>query len=86
MNKFLFQLLCLLALSLSYVVVFSTGKSQAESHAMPGVAPFMTPSGRLGLLEQGSGKIFVYDDNMGECVFIGQIKALGDPIEAVYKK
>jgi hypothetical protein len=82
MNKFIFQVLCFLTLALSYIVVFSTGKSQAATlHSFPGVAPFTTPSGRFGLFEQGTGKIFVYDDNISECVFIGQLSALGEPIE-----
>lgn len=76
-------MLCLLTLALSYVVVFSTGKSQAGMHSFPGVSTFATAAGRIGFFEQGTGKIFIYDDNLSQCVFIGQMTALGEPIEKI---
>ena len=85
MNKLIFQTLCLLVLALSYVIVFSTGKSQAESqvqtHSFPGVVPFTIPSGRFGFFEQGTGKIYIYDNELVNCVFVGQMSALGEAIE-----
>jgi hypothetical protein len=84
MKKFTFQMLCLLTLAISYVVVFTTGRSQAAApvmHSFPGVTTFVTPAGRVGFFEQGTGKIFIYDNNLTECVYIGQMSALGDPVE-----
>ncbi len=89
MKKLGFQMVCLLTLALSYVFVFSTGRSQAATpvtHSFPGVSTFVTPSGRVGFFEQGTGKIFIYDNNLSECVYIGQMSALGDPIEELLKK
>lgn len=51
--------------------------------SFPGVNAFTTPSGRFGFFEQGTGRIYIYDDNVTNCVYIGQLKELGEPIEKV---
>ncbi|GEM_PF-3607072 len=105
MKKTVFQILCLFVLALSYLLVFTTGKSQAQpqpnddvetkteskiesktkalTHSFPGVAVFTTSSGRFGFFEQGTGRIFVYDGDLSDCVFKGQLSELGEPIEKV---
>ena len=92
MKKTIFRILCLSALALSYIFIFTTGRSQAQTdaapetktqaqtHSFPGVSTFMTSTGRLGFFEQATGKIFIYDSNFESCVFTGQLNKLGDPI------
>jgi hypothetical protein len=86
MNKIVFQIFCFLVLALSYIVVFSTGKSQAAGNTFGGVIPFTTNAGRLGFFEQGTGRIFVYDPNFKECVFSGVMTSLGEPILQAARK
>jgi hypothetical protein len=84
MNKPLFQTLCLFIIALSCILVFTAGRSQAAPvamHSFPGTTAFATPSGRVGFFEQGTGRIYIYDDNLSECLYIGQMVALGEPVE-----
>jgi hypothetical protein len=85
MKSTLYKMICLTALVVCSIFIGSTVKSTAEdkviNYSFPGVSPFNTPSGRLGFFEQGTGRIYLYDDNIKECVFIGQLKKLGEPIE-----
>ena len=84
MTKNLYQLVCLCAIVLGSLFIGSNVKSMAQNaptYSFPGVSAFTTSSGRFGLFESGTGKIFLYDDNISECVFIGQLKTLGEPIE-----
>ncbi len=45
------------------------------------VIPFTTATGRLGFFDQSNGNVFVYDENWKNCVFKGQLKSLGSPME-----
>ena len=84
MKNNLYQLVCLCAIVLGSLFIGSTVKSMAQNaptYSFPGVTAFTTSSGRFGLFESGTGKIFLYDDNLSDCVFIGQLKTLGEPIE-----
>ena len=86
MNNNAYKILCLCALVLGSIFIGSTVKSMAQTeapHSFPGVTAFTTSSGRFGLFESGTGKIFLYDDNLSSCVFIGQLKTLGEPIEKI---
>jgi hypothetical protein len=60
-------------------------QSKAQTKTLPGVIPFVTNSDRLGLLDQTTGRIYMYDSNFSQCVFQGQIQALGQPIQAIGK-
>ena len=86
MTNNLYQLVCLCAVVFGSLFIGSTVESMAQdtpSYSFPGVNAFTTSSGRFGLFEPGTGKIFLYDDNLSDCVFIGQLKALGEPIEKI---
>ena len=94
MNKNSFQILCLSIILAGGLVIWSGAKSAAETPAktpmvfpksFPGVAVFVTPSGRVGFFEQGTGRIFIYDADFKECVFTARLKELGKPIEADQK-
>ena len=86
MTNNLYQLVCLCAIVIGSLFIASNVKSMAQnapSYSFPGVTAFTTSSGRFGLFESGTGKIFLYDDNISDCVFIGQLKTLGEPIEKI---
>ncbi len=86
MNNSLYRSICLMVLILGSIFIGSTVKSIAQdapTYSFPGVAPFNTPSGRFGLFEAGTGRIYLYDDNLTNCVFVGQLKKLGEPIEKI---
>lgn len=83
-----YKILCLCAVIVGSIFIGSNLPSTAEDklenfHSFPGVNAFTTPSGRFGFFEQGTGRIYIYDDNVSNCVFIGQLKALGEPIEQI---
>ncbi len=47
------------------------------------IIPFTTATGRLGFFDKSNGNIFVYDENWKNCVFKGQLKTLGAPLETI---
>lgn len=55
-----------------------TGLAQANTFA--GVVPFSTSAGTFGFFDQNSGKLYMYDNNLTKCIFIGQVENLGEPI------
>lgn len=88
MTNNLFKILCICTLIAGSIFIGSNIPSRAEDklesfRSFPGVNAFTTPSGRFGFFEQGTGRIYIYDDNVNICVFIGQLKALGEPIEQI---
>ena len=88
MTNSFFKTICVCALIAGSIFIGSTLPSTAEDkleslRSFPGVNVFTTASGRLGFFEQGTGRIFIYNDNLSDCVYIGQLKALGEPIELI---
>lgn len=83
-NKF-YVLACITVLVFASIFIGSTMNSMAQEGGrnFSGVSLFNTPAGRLGFFEQNTGKIYLYDDNLSRCVFIGQLKELGQPIEKI---
>ena len=80
MNKWIFQIVILGMLAL---IAFTTIRSFAQNKSFAGVTTFTTPAGRVGFFEQGTGIIYLYDNNLNECVFKGKLNNLGDPIEKI---
>ena len=37
----------------------------------------------VGFFDQNNGRVYVYDNNISRCLFIGQIQNLGQPIAVV---
>ena len=77
---------CLTALVLGSLFIGAnvktvSGQEKEPVHSFPGVSVFTTPAGRLGFFEQGTGKIYLYDDNLSDCVFVGQLTKLGESIQ-----
>lgn len=69
-------LLTIAAISLSFLLG-QTLAVKAESKSFAGVVPFANASGLFGLFNQNNGKVYIYDHNIKECLFEGQIEELG---------
>jgi hypothetical protein len=37
----------------------------------------------VGFLYQSNGRIYMYDSNISQCLFVGQIQSLGQPINVI---
>jgi hypothetical protein len=61
----------------------TTIQSKAQGKSFAGVVPFVTSNNRVGFFDQGSGKVYMYDDNISQCLFIGQLTTLGQSIQIV---
>ena len=61
----------------------ATMQSKAQDKGFSGVVPFVTSNDRVGFLDQNTGRIYIYDNNIANCVFVGQIQSLGQPIQVI---
>ena len=62
------------------------GQADAEMHSFPSLVPFGLASGRIGFFDRTTGKLFIYNENAENCIFIGQLKELGKPITKDYSE
>lgn len=87
MNKMtLFLVIAIMALSFMLgATVQSKAQVKVQGASFVGVLPFVTTSNRVGFFDQNSGKVYIYDENLGQCLFIGQISGLGKPIDVIAK-
>jgi hypothetical protein len=85
MNKITTFLVIIIAtLSLTLIATMqSKAQNKAQNKNLSGVIPFMTSSDRLGFLDQKDGRVYFYDSNFSQCLFIGQVTELGKPIEPI---
>lgn len=83
MKNNLYMFVCVTLLIFMSIFIGSTMTSMAQGKSFAGVVLFNTPAGRLGFFEQNTGKIYLYDDNLSRCVFIGQLMELGQPIQEI---
>ena len=81
MNK-LTTLLTIVIIALSFTLG-TTMQSKAQNKSFVGILPFVTSSDRIGFLDQSNGRIYIYDNNISQCVFTGQIQGLGQPIQVI---
>ena len=80
MNKMtIFLLIIIMALSFS---LGTTMQSKAQDKSFTGVLPFVT-NNRVGFLDQSTGRVYVYDSAIANCLFVGQIDTLGQAISVV---
>ena len=61
----------------------STMQSKAQDKTFAGVVPFVTSNDRIGFFDQNSGRIYMYDDNIEKCLYVGQLHSLGQSVETV---
>ncbi|MBL8014261.1 MAG: hypothetical protein JNN05_10475 [Candidatus Omnitrophica bacterium] len=80
-NFYVFACVTILIFTSIFIGTTMNSMAQEAGRNFSGVSLFNTPAGRLGFFEQSTGKIYLYDDNLTRCVFIGQLKELGQPIE-----
>ena len=69
-----FLLIVITALSF---VLGATVQSKAQNRSYSSIIPFATGSDRIGFLDQSNGRIYIYDNNVVNCLFTGQIENLG---------
>ncbi len=85
MNK-ITTFLTIVILTLSIIVV-ATMQSKAQSKALnitfAGIMPFVTNNDRLGFFNQNNGRVYIYDNNINQCLFVGQMTEIGKPIQSV---
>ena len=83
MNK-LTAFLMIVIIALSFVLGTSI-QSKAQTKNFAGVIPFVTSKDRVGFFDQTTGRIYMYDDNISQCVYTGQLESLGKAIEPMAK-
>ena len=83
MNKFtLFLIMVITILSFS---LGATMQGHASNKNFIGVIPFITSNNRVGFFDQNNGRIYMYDDNISQCLFSGQLSELGQEIQTLNK-
>ena len=81
MNKItIFLLIIIMALCFS---LGTTMPSKAQDKNYTGIMPFVTTNDRVGFFDQSNGKIYIYDNNISQCLFIGQMQNLGQAVQVV---
>ena len=81
MNKIsVFLVIVIMALSFG---LGTTMQSKAQDKNYSGIVPFVTSNDRVGFLDQSNGRVYVYDNNLVNCLFVGQIQSLGQPINII---
>ena len=76
--------LSIVVTALSFILG-ATMQSKAQDKAFSGVVPFVTSTDRLGFFDQNNGRVYMYDNNLNQCLFIGQMTGLGQPIQTLSK-
>ena len=56
-------------------------QAEEEMHSYPSVVPFGVGAGRVGFFDRTTGKLYIYNENLDNCVFIGQMAQLGQPFK-----
>jgi len=81
MNKMNITVLCLTILAAAWIMRPNT--TMAEGKSFAGVYPFVTASGLFGVFDQNNGKVFIYNNDLSQCVYKGQLGELGAPVEKI---
>jgi len=76
----MFLLIIITALSFT---LGATKQSKAQDKNYSGIVPFVTSNNRVGFLDQSNGRIYIYDSDIVNCLFVGQIESLGKPINVI---
>ena len=86
MNSRLLKAFIVLMLLLGSFAFFQLRHSAALANKFDGVIPFSTASGLIGFFNQNDGKIYIYDGNLQNCIFVSQMLELGRPIIKIIEK
>ncbi len=82
MNKLTLSF-CLIAAAAVIYSIATTAQLSAQSSHFSSVIPFFTSIGRMAFFDQGSGKLYIYDEDGKECLYKGQLSELGKPLTAI---
>ena len=80
MTAFLVLLITVLSFCLGATL---QGHALATKGGFEGIMPFVTSNDRVGFMDQANGRIYLYDGNLTNCIFVGQIDSLGKPINVI---
>jgi len=58
-------------------------QSAAQGANFYRIYPFSTAGGQVGFFDQGTGKIYIYDAKLENCISIVQLEELGGPLKSV---
>jgi len=83
MNK-ITAFLVIIITALSFILG-ATLQGKAENKSFAGIIPFITTNDRVGFFDQTNGRVYMYDNNISQCLFIGQVTGLGQPIQVITK-
>jgi hypothetical protein len=75
-----FLLIVITALSF---ILGATVQSKAQNKNYSGIVPFATGGDRIGFFDQSNGRVYIYDNNIVNCLFVAQIQSLGQPINII---
>ena len=84
MNKQIILTICLAVLASLWML--RPHQSIAVGKNFAGVVPFVTSSGLFGVFNQNNGKIYVYDNNLSQCLYEGQMEELGKPVTKIHSQ
>jgi hypothetical protein len=74
-----FLLIVITALSF---ILGATVQSKAQNKNYSGIVPFATGE-RIGFFDQSNGRVYIYDNKIINCLFVGQMQGLGQPISII---
>lgn len=75
----------LLLIIIGLVVIVLKSNSIAAQKSFVGVVPFTTVGGLMGFFDQNNGKVYLYDGNLKNCVFVSQVEELGEQMQEIKK-
>ena len=73
----------LIVITVLSFILGATVQSKAQNKNYSGIVPFATGNDRVGFLDQSNGRVYIYDNNIVNCLFVGQIRSLGKPINII---
>lgn len=79
MNKLTYILAGLTVILAVLVLRAPTTQAETNGASFAGVIPFINSTGYLGLFNQNTGKIYMYNSDLTKCVYEGKIEQLGKP-------
>ncbi|MFH0754527.1 MAG: hypothetical protein V2A70_08180 [Candidatus Omnitrophota bacterium] len=82
MRKLTFSCL-IIAMAAAIYSTFCATQLAAQSGGFFNVIPIATNAGRIGFFDQNNGKLYIYDGDGKTCLFSGQLKELGNPLESI---
>jgi hypothetical protein len=80
MKKILFLNVLVMAFA---AFLFLQRPLSAQTSGFFRVFPLVTAAGQVGFFDQQDGKLYVYDAQLEDCIFIVQLDTLGEPLKKI---